>query len=31
MRFQAERAHRTYDEALALLRPKPTGARRSPG
>ena len=30
MRFQAERAHRCYDEALALLA-RPTGARRSPG
>ena len=31
MRFQAERAHRTYDEALALLRRCRPRARRSPG
>ena len=29
MRFQAERAHRTYDEALALLPAMPTARRRS--
>jgi phytoene synthase len=29
MRFQAQRAHALYDEALALLPPK-TSARRSP-
>ena len=30
MRFQAERAHRCYDEALALLA-RSTGARQKPG
>ena len=30
MRFQAQRAHALYDEALALL-PPPTAARRSRG
>ena len=30
MRFQAERAHRTYDEALALLRRRRPARRRSP-
>ncbi len=31
MRFQAERAHRTYDEALALLGESRPARRRSPG
>ena len=31
MRFQAERAHRCYDEALALLPDRPTGAAQKPG
>ena len=29
MRFQAERAHRTYDEALALLPAMPIAPRKS--
>ena len=31
MQFQAERAHRTYDEALALLGGERPAGRKSPG